>query len=159
MTGTEIPRGVRLGLDWGRARIGVAACDGAGMLAYPVETVPASPDPDERLARIVDEYAPSAILLGWPVTLTGAPGPAAATVSEHAVRLAGLVAPIQVFLVDERLTTAQATKQLRAAGRDARRQRAVVDQAAAVAIVEQVLAAERAGRPVHARRVEPKEEA
>lgn len=154
----DLPRGVRLGLDWGGARIGVAACDAGGMLAYPVETVRATPDPYVRLRQLVEEYRPAAVVMGLPVTLAGDEGPAAASIRGHAARLARFVAPVAVFLVDERLTTAQAAKQLRAAGRDARRQRAVMDQAAAVAIVEQVLDAERGGRRVQAQRVEPEEE-
>jgi len=152
-----LPTGVRLGLDWGKARIGVAACDASGMLAYPVETVTAVPDPYGRLLALVDDYRPAAIVMGLPVTLAGEAGVAAEAILAHAARLARLVAPLGVYVVDERLTTAQATKQLRAAGRDARRQRAVVDQVAAVAIVEQVLDTERGGGRVQARRVEPAE--
>ncbi len=159
MTDGDLPTGVRLGLDWGKARIGVAACDGAGMLAYPVETVAAQPDPYPRLRQVIIDYEPQAIVLGLPMTLAGEHGIAAEFVLDQARRLARLVAPLGVYVVDERLTTAQATKQLRAAGRDTRRQRSVVDQAAAVAIVEHVLDAERAGRRVQARRVDPEEEA
>jgi putative Holliday junction resolvase len=154
----EIPRGVRLGLDWGKARIGVAACDPAGMLAYPVTTLAAA-DPYRQLRRLIEEYEPVALVMGLPVTMAGEIGPAAAAILEHAGRLAREVTPLEVYVVDERLTTAGAAKQLRDAGKDARRQRAMIDQAAAVAIVEQVLDAERAGRQVMARRVEPKEEA
>ena len=159
MSVADLPRGVRLGLDWGGARIGVAACDAAGMLAYPVETIPAAPDPLPRIARPVDDYGAAAVLLGLPVTLAGDEGLAAGSIRGHARRLARRLAPVGVFLVDERLTTAQATKRLRAAGRSSRRQRAVVDQAAAVAIVEQVLDAERSGHRIAAQRVEPEEEA
>lgn len=159
MSSDVLPTGVRLGIDWGRARIGVAACDAAGLLAYPVETVAATPDPYGRLLQLVDDHRPAAVVVGLPVTLAGELGPAAVAITANAARLARLVAPIGVFLVDERLTTAQASRQLRAAGRDARRQRAVVDQVAAVAIVEQVLDAERGGSTVRVRRVEPEEEA
>lgn len=159
MTGETLPTGVRLGLDWGGARIGVAACDASGMLAYPVETVSAASDPYPRLLQLVEDYRPVAIVMGLPLTLAGVPGIAAQAIGAQATALARLVAPVGVYLIDERLTTAAATKRLRAAGRDSRRQRGVVDQVAAMAILEQVLDAERAGRRVQARRVDPEEDA
>ena len=86
-------RGVRLALDWGQARIGVAACDPAGALAYPVETVPAGPDAsgaDRR--RWSAEYEPIEVVVGLPRSLSGGEGPAAATGPR--TQLAALVAAV-----------------------------------------------------------------
>lgn len=135
---------MRLALDWGEARIGVAACDRDGLLAYPVETVAAGPRALDRLVEIVGEYEPTAVIVGLPRTLAGAEGIAATKIIAHARAFAARVAA-PVFLVDERLTTAAAAKRLHQAGRNAKKQRAVIDQAAAVGILDHVLAAERAG--------------
>ncbi len=140
--------GTRLGIDWGAARIGVAACDPAGTLAYPVETVPAGPGAVRRLQALVAEYEPIEIVLGLPRTLSGEESYAAATVRAAAAELGAALPGVPLRLVDERLSTAAASRQLGQAGRSARRQRGVIDQAAAVAILETALALERAtGEP------------
>lgn len=141
--------GVRLALDWGATRIGVAACDPAGLLAYPVQTVAAGTSALDVLGRLVAEYRPIEVLVGLPRTLAGTEGQAAANVRAQAVAFAAVVPGIPVRLVDERLTTVAASRRLQAAGRSTRRQRAVIDQAAAVALLEQALDHERAtGRPL-----------
>lgn len=134
---------MRLALDWGQARIGVAACDPEGLLAYPVETVRAGRDAVARLTALVAEYAPVEIVVGLPRHLAGAEGASAALVRSQIGDLATAVAHVDIRLVDERLTTVTASRQLREAGRDARKQRAVVDQAAAVAILDHALTMER----------------
>lgn len=131
--------GVRLAVDWGGARIGVAACDRDGVLCYPVETVSAGPAAFDRLAGLVDEYEPVAVIVGLPTTLAGTEGLAAAKIRAHADTLAARIHPIPVCLSDERLTTAGAARRLSAAGRSAKQQRRVIDQAAAVAILEHAL--------------------
>ena len=140
---TGFRRGVRLAVDWGDVRIGVAACDPDGLLAYPLTTVRAGPDEVADLAGLVVEHAPVEVLVGLPRSLDGGEGPAAATARERAGRLAAAV-DIPVRLVDERLTTVTASRRLRSGGRTAKQQRAVVDAAAAAAILEQGLAYERA---------------
>ena len=134
-----------MALDLGSARIGVAACDREGLLAYPVATVPARPDPLPEILRIVTEYEPAAVIVGLPVDLAGHDGPAALSVRARASRIAAAVSPVPVFFADERMTTATAAGRLRATGRTVRTSRAVIDQAAAVAILEGVLDAERGG--------------
>ncbi len=142
----DLRPGVRLALDWGQARIGVAACDRDGLLCYPVETIPARPDPAARLAALIAEYEPVEVILGLPRTLAGAEGIAAGVVREQAS--AALPADVPVRVVDERMTTVTASRRLTGAGRNAKKQRAIIDQAAAVAILEQALAIERAtGHP------------
>ena len=75
-------RGVRLALDWGKARIGVAACDPEGILAHPGETVPAGPAALPRIAALVAEYEPLEVLLGLPRTLAGTESFAAASIRQ-----------------------------------------------------------------------------
>lgn len=143
--------GVRLALDWGDARIGVAACDAHGTLAYPVETIHRASDDAHvlvQLRRIVDEYDPMEFVLGLPRHLKGVEGATAGKVRGRAAWLLRNFPGRGVRLVDERLTTVTAAQQLRAAGRDSRKQRGVIDQAAAVAILNHAIDAERqTGQP------------
>jgi putative Holliday junction resolvase len=108
-----------------------------------VATVDAE-DPWDRIAALVAEYEPVAVVVGYPLDLRGEPGPAAVKMESRAEDLAGRL-DIPVWLADERLSTGEAARKLHLAGRNARQQRGIVDQAAAVAILEGVLAAERAG--------------
>ena len=141
---------MRLAVDWGEARIGVAACDPRGTLAYPVETVPAGARALARLVALTAEYEPLEVVVGFPRALDGSEGPAAGRVRGHAQRLvqalAAAGAPVPVRLVDERMSTVTASRRLHAGGRDTRRQRSVIDQAAAVAILEHALEGEVAQR-------------
>ena len=134
-------RGVRMALDWGDARIGVAACDRDGILAYPVSTVRAGADEIAELEALVAEYGPVEVLVGFPRSLSGREGPAAGKARERAGRLAGAVG-VPVRLVDERLTTVTASQRLSQGGKRVKEQRELIDAAAAVAILEQALAFE-----------------
>ena len=147
MTEEGFRQGPRVAVDWGDVRIGVAACDADGVLAFPVSTVPAGVDELAHLAAVVAEYRPIEVLVGLPRSLGGGEGPAAARARTRAEHLAGAVG-VAVRLVDERLSTVTATRRLRAAGRTAKAQRGVIDAAAAMAILEHALALERAqGQP------------
>ena len=134
-------RGVRIALDWGDARIGVAACDQDGVLAYPVMTVPAGDREIAELITVLAEYEPIEVLVGLPRSLSGSEGPAAAQARERAARLAEMIS-VPVRLVDERLTTVTASQRLREGGKSAKQQRELIDAAAAVAILEHALAYE-----------------
>ncbi len=138
----EWRRGRRLAIDWGKVRVGVAACDPDGLLAHPVETVPNDRRVLERLAELVSEYEPIEVLLGMPVNLAGQLGPAAQAMSAVADRLAARLG-VPLRIVDERMSTASAARKLAAGGRNSRRRRSVIDQAAAVDILEQALEYER----------------
>ena len=144
--------GVRMGVDVGSVRVGVAASDPSGLLATPVRTLArdtsATAADLAELGRLVAEVEALEVVVGLPRTLAGQEGPAAVEARQYARRLAVLVAPVSVRLVDERLTTVDAHRSLRESGVDGRRQRAVVDQAAAVLILQAALDAERSsGRP------------
>ena len=136
--------GVRLGIDPGDARIGVARSDPSGFLASPVETVRRGKGDLRRLARLVQESEATEVVVRLPRSLSGGEGPAAAKVRDWAGRLASRVAPLPVRLADERLTTVSAEAMLRDRGRSGAKRRAVVDQAAAVVILQHVLDTERA---------------
>ena len=136
-------RGVRLGIDPGDARIGVASSDPSGFLATPVETVRRGGGDVRRLAQLVVEREAVEVVVGLPRSLSGAEGPAAEKVRVFAARLARRVAPVPVRLCDERLTTVSAESILREQGRRGAKRRAVVDQAAAVLILQTALDTER----------------
>ena len=127
--------GVRLGLDPGDARIGVARSDPSGFLATPVETVRRGRGDLQRIVAILREEEAIEVVVGLPRSLSGSEGPAAAKVREFAARLAQRVAPVPVRLCDERLTTVSAEAMLRDRGRKGANRRSVVDQAAAVLIL------------------------
>ena len=136
--------GVRVGIDPGDARIGVAVSDPTGFLATPVETVRRGSGDVRRIARIVEDAGAVEVVVGLPRSLSGREGPAAAKVREFALGLARRIAPVPVRLCDERLTTVSAESMLREQGRSGARRRAVVDQAAAVLILQTALDTERA---------------
>ena len=136
--------GVRLGIDPGDARIGVARSDPSGMLATPVETVRRGKGDLTRIAEILAEENAVEVVVGLPRSLSGREGPAAVKVRQFALDLARQVAPVPVRLCDERLTTVSAEAMLRDRGRKGAKRRAVVDQAAAVVILQQALETERA---------------
>jgi putative Holliday junction resolvase len=145
------PRGVRIGIDLGQVRIGVAASDPDGLLAMPVETVQrASAEVEQgaqdltRIAGIVREMGAVTVYVGLPRHLSGREGAAAWAIRTYCGVLAQAIAPVPVRLVDERLTTVTAHQALRASGRPGRRHRPVVDQAAAVVILQSAIDAERA---------------
>lgn len=135
--------GVRLGIDPGDARIGVAASDPSAFLATPVETVPRGEGDLDRLVTLAREHEAVLVYLGLPRSLSGGEGPAAGRVREFAAQLAARLAPVPVRLFDERLSTVSAESMLRQQGRKGKSRRAVVDQVAAVVILQAALDTER----------------
>lgn len=130
----------------GSVRIGVACSDPDAILATPVETVrrDRSGKHLRRLAALATEFEAVEVVVGLPRTLADRTGPSAIDAIELADKLAERIAPTPVRLADERLTTVAAQRSLRAAGVRAREQRAVIDQAAAVAILQSWLDQRRA---------------
>ncbi|MDO5092605.1 MAG: Holliday junction resolvase RuvX [Propionibacteriaceae bacterium] len=129
----------RLGIDWGKARIGVAACNTDTTFAYPVETVRVNGGELSRLAAIASEYEAAVVYVGLPLTLSGERSFAAKFVLERTSLLAERLPGVPIRLVDERMSTAGASRNLGGAGRNSRQQRRVIDQAAAVEILQRAL--------------------
>ncbi|HEY9415481.1 MAG TPA: Holliday junction resolvase RuvX [Pseudonocardia sp.] len=130
--------GRRLGVDPGSVRVGVAVCDPGGLIATPLVTLERDQQGGSdlrRLADIVAEYEVVEVVVGLPRTLTGRHGPAAEAAVAYAGSLAGAL-DVPVRLVDERMTTVVATRVLAQRGVRGRKQRAVIDQAAATAILQ-----------------------
>ena len=155
--------GARLGVDVGTVRVGVAVSDARAVLATPLATLsrdpgsePALGDPDiEVLADLVVEHRAAGVVIGLPRSLSGEEGAAAARARTYAAVVAARIAPVWVRLVDERLTSVDAHRALRESGVAGRRQRAVVDQAAAVLILQTALDAERSSGAPPGERVRP----
>ena len=135
-------KGVRIGVDVGTVRVGVAASDPDGVLASPVVTLTRDPrtgrDLDE-LADIVRDRAAVEVVVGLPRHLSGREGASVQMARDYADALADRIAPVPIRLVDERLTTVSAGRSLRASGVRGKGSRAVIDQAAAVALLQSAL--------------------
>lgn len=126
-----------LGIDHGDARIGIAATDPLGILAHPVETLEVrSTDPIERIATLAGQRGIRTLVLGLPLNLDGVEGPAAAKVRAFGEKLAARLPQLTLVHIDESHTTVAAAAKLREAGRSARRQKRLIDQAAAVEILQ-----------------------
>ena len=143
--------GVRLGIDVGSVRIGVARCDPSGLLASPVETVRRDTTHGSDLQRIVDlveEFAAVEVVVGAPTSLSGRQGPAFEAAHAYAVAVSRRVRPVPVRMVDERFSTVTAHRVLGESGVRARRRKPVVDQVAAVVILQAALDVERSSGKV-----------
>ena len=145
----DVGRGVRLGVDVGTVRVGVAISDPDGILATPLATLARdrtranADDPRDlaELVHLVRGHEVVEVVVGLPVTLAGSHGPAAVAARDYAGALATRVDPVPVRLVDERMSTVVASRRLAERGVKRQRQRAVVDQAAAVEILQNWLEA------------------
>ncbi|ALJ20161.1 Holliday junction resolvase RuvX [Microbacterium sp. No. 7] len=146
-------RGVRLGIDVGTARVGVARCDPDGMLAVPVETVPRDDRALARVTQLAEEHGAFEILVGLPVSLRGNDTSSTEDARAFAHGIAEATG-LPVRLVDERLSTVTAHTALRQSGRTQRSSRRIVDQVAAVVLLQQAIDVEKgtgtpAGALVH----------
>jgi putative holliday junction resolvase len=140
--------GVRLGVDVGSVRIGVARSDPGGLLASPLETVRRGAGDLAAVAALVTANAAVEVIVGLAVGLAGREGKAAAHGRAFAEALAARVAPVPVRLVDERFTTVLAHSALQQGGYDSRARRESVDKAAAALLLQGALDAERStGHP------------
>ncbi|MBD7957844.1 Holliday junction resolvase RuvX [Microbacterium sp. Sa4CUA7] len=140
-------RGVRIGVDVGKARVGVAKCDPDGLLATPVETVPRNEHSVARVREIAAEHDALELLVGLPLNLRGEDTLSTADAREFAAALAD-TGERPVRLVDERLSTVSAHAALRQSGRSQRDSRSIVDQVAAVVLLQHALDVEKStGRP------------
>lgn len=151
----EVRPGVRLGIDVGRARVGVARSDRDALLATPVQTLPRDGALD-GIAALVVELEPLEIVVGLPLSLSGADTPSTGDARAFAAALAVRTSS-PVRLVDERLSTVSAQRELHRSGRTTRSSRAVVDQVAAVIILQNALDSERASGRAPGAPVDPDE--
>ncbi|MGY1814177.1 Holliday junction resolvase RuvX [Blastococcus sp. SYSU D00820] len=138
-------QGRRLGVDVGTVRVGLALSDPTGTLASPLETVQRTRDGSDldRIAALVVEHEVTEVIVGEPRHLSGASGASAREARAYSRELRGRIGAVPVHLVDERLSTVTAANSLRASGLDSRQQRPVIDQAAAVVILQAYLDAQR----------------
>ena len=131
-----------LGIDFGRARIGLAISDELRLLAHPLETLPANKDAMKKITEIIRERKIDKVVVGVPRHMSGHIGEAAKEALEFATRLGAQIScPVETW--DERLTTVAAERALRAAGKKARKTRNIVDQVAAQMILQSYLDRER----------------
>lgn len=145
---TAFRRGARLGIDVGKARIGVARCDPDGMLATPLETVPrASGDPVARILALAEEYGAIELVAGLPLNMKGEETASTADARAFAEALDAASA-LPVRMIDERLTTVSAHSAMREVGRSQRSSRSIIDQVAAVVLLQHAVDIEkRTGSP------------
>jgi putative Holliday junction resolvase len=139
MGDTPGPDGIWIAVDVGSVRVGVARSDPRGVLAVPLATLARDVSGDRditELAALVAEYEAVGVVIGLPRTLAGAEGAAAQLAREYGARVAARIAPVPVEYLDERLTTVSAQRKLTAGGVRGRAGRAVIDQAAAVELLQ-----------------------
>jgi putative Holliday junction resolvase len=135
-------RGRRIAFDYGDARIGVAICDPDGILATPLPFLDSKhPKLSNHIAELFAEYEPIAIYLGEPKLLSGSEGVAVAKVREFAAILQERFS-LPLIFIDERLSTVDAQRRLKEAGKNSRDSKILIDSMAAVAILEGGLARE-----------------
>jgi len=144
---TGFRRGVRLGIDVGKARVGVARSDPDGLLATPVETVARGDGTIDRIIVLATEHDASELLVGLPLNLRGEDTASTTDARQFAAALAA-ASGVPVRMVDERLSTVSAHAVLRDSGRTQRSSRNIVDQVAAVVLLQHALDVEKStGRP------------
>lgn len=151
--------GVRIGVDVGSVRVGVARTDPTPSLAFPLETLTRHSDDDDwgsvalEIQSAVNEFSAIEVIVGLPLNLLGAETASTRSALACAERIAAIVDPIPVRVVDERLSTVSAASALRESGINSRRNRKMIDQQAAVIILQHAIESERlsgspAGRQV-----------
>jgi len=137
--------GVRIALDVGSVRIGVAKCDRHGMLATPLVTIAAGPNALQEVVSLINEHEAICVYVGKPISLAGENTASTVSALNFAKELSLLVkgSAVTVRLIDERLSTVSAQRGMHEAGRSVKQSRDAIDQAAAVVILEHALATER----------------
>jgi len=137
--------GVRIALDVGSVRIGVAKCDRLGMLATPLVTIAAGPNALQEVVSLINEHEAICVYVGKPISLAGENTASTVSALNFAKELSLLVkgSAVTVRLIDERLSTVSAQRGMHEAGRSVKQSRDAIDQAAAVVILEHALATER----------------
>jgi putative Holliday junction resolvase len=136
-------RGRRLAFDYGDVRIGVAVCDPDAILATPVITLKNNDDHLwDQIEELIKEYEPIHVYVGSPRHLSGATSASMQKAEEFQIGISERFGVI-CSMIDERLSTVGAARQLKESGLSTRESKAAIDQAAAVAILEQAIAIEK----------------
>ena len=137
--------GVRIALDVGSVRIGVAKCDAEGLLATPLTTISAGPEAVNQVLDLLMEHQAICVYIGKPISLAGKDTASTQSAIEFAGEIAASLKESNtlVRLIDERLSTVTAQRGMHEAGRNVKQSRDAIDQAAAVVILEHALASER----------------
>jgi putative Holliday junction resolvase len=140
--------GVRLGIDVGKVRVGIATCDPSGLLATPVVTLQReSEGVVAQVAKYTTDSSAIEVVVGLPLNLSGNHTPSTEDAISFAKQIAAAVA-VPVRMIDERLTTVSAHSALRSSGKKQRGTRSVIDQVAAVMVLQHALDTERScGKP------------
>ncbi|RIJ76310.1 Holliday junction resolvase RuvX [Nakamurella silvestris] len=136
---TQVPRGVRLGVDVGSVRVGVAISDPSGILATPVGTLARDVSGGKDLAELaamVAERSVVEVVIGLPRSMSGKAGAAVQIAREYGNALQARIEGVPIVYVDERLTSVTANRVLAERGVNSRNRRAIVDQVAAVEILQ-----------------------
>lgn len=133
-----MPKGVRLACDVGSVRIGIAKSDFHGILATPLDAIPAGDSSITQVNSLIDEYEAIELIVGLPLMMNGTEGASAQMARDWATQLEAQTT-IPIRMVDERLTTVQAQRGLHAAGRTVKNSRASIDSASAVVLLQSVL--------------------
>ena len=134
----QLRRGRRIGIDYGDVRVGVAITDLDAILVSPLLTLKNDENLFQNLANLIKEQEPLYIALGSPLHLSGENSNKSAAVLDFANKVKELL-EIDIFLIDERLTTKSAQNQLREVGIGSRESKGIIDQIAAVNILNQAL--------------------
>ncbi len=133
-----MPKGVRLACDVGTVRIGIAKSDFHGILATPLDAVPAGENSFAQVKSVIEDHDVIEIIIGLPLMMNGTEGPSAKMARDWATQLEAQIS-IPIRMVDERLTTVQAQRGLHAAGRTVKNSRTAIDSASAVVLLQSVL--------------------
>ncbi len=129
-----------LAIDHGDARIGIAATDEFGIAAHPVETIDCrKTEAIPRILTLLSERKIQSIVLGLPLRMDGSEGTASAKVRKFGEQLRKKITPLPLTYFDERFTTISAAEKLHQSGKNAKKQKAIIDQAAALEILNDFL--------------------
>ena len=128
-----------LGIDYGERRIGIAISDELQFFARPYRTLPFDAELLPEIRKIVEQERVEGIVVGLPKNMNGTLGPSAVKAQAFADRLSGQLVSVKILLWDERLTTVEAQRALRLAGKNARQSRKIIDQVAAQILLQSYL--------------------
>ncbi len=135
-------KGVRLAIDVGSVRVGVARCDSDQIMALPLATLANDESTIEKIIIFASDYSAQLIYVGKPVSLNESETASTFLATDFAMELSSLT-EIPVHLLDERLTTVSAKNVIKETGKTEKKSRNYVDQVAAAILLEQAIAIEK----------------